>query len=395
MDLASFKHLLTPAGQEALAHTHLLEPREVDFLRHYQHLEKIFPRELAQAALETAILRLEASSKYPQSDKMYFTREALEQASSFMVSAYRAARYHSFEHLLDLGCSIGGDTINLADYAPTIGIDIDPLRLAMAQANAQALGYADQVRFIQADLICSLPVSGSNQMAAFFDPARRAAGKRVFSVGDYTPSLGAVKDWLPDVPALGVKISPGVKKVEIASYDAEIEFISLKGELKEAVLWFGPLKTAHFRATVLPGPHTLVADDSRSSLPLGEPSAYLYEPDPAVLRAGLVAALGKQIGASQIDPDIAYLCAHKRVLTPFARVWQVEDWFPFGVKRLRAYLRERGVGKIVVKKRGSPLQPEELIRMLRLSGDEQRVVFLTHLVGRPIVIVCFPPESTK
>jgi hypothetical protein len=232
-------------------------------------------------------------------------------------------------------------------------------------------------------------------MAAFFDPARRAAGKRVFSVGDYTPSLGAVKDWLPDVPALAVKISPGVKKVEIASYDAEIEFISLKGELKEAVLWFGPLKTAQFRATVLPGPHTLVADDSRSSLPLGEPGAYLYEPDPAVLRAGLVAALGKQIGASQIDPDIAYLCAHKRILTPFARVWQVEDWFPFGVKRLRAYLRERGVGKIVVKKRGSPLQPVELIRMLRLSGDEQRVVFLTHLVGRPIVIVCFPPESTK
>ena len=30
------------------------------------------------------------------------------------------------------------------------------------------------------------------------------------------------KDWLTDIPALGVKISHGVKKDEIASYDAEI-----------------------------------------------------------------------------------------------------------------------------------------------------------------------------
>jgi hypothetical protein len=172
-----------------------------------------------------------------------------------------------------------------------------------------------------------------------------------------------------------------------------LSLFHLKGKLKEAVLWFGPLKTAQFRATVLPSSHSLVADDSRSPLPLGEPGAYLYEPDPAVLRAGLVSVLGSQIGAYQVDPDIAYLSAENQVVTPFARVWQVEDWFPFGVKRLRTYLRERGVGKIVVKKRGSPLQPEELIRMLRLSGDEQRVVFLTHLVGRPIVIVCFPPES--
>ncbi len=83
------------------------------------------------------------------------------------------------------------------------------------------------------------------------------------------------------------------------------------------------------------------------------------------------------------------------MVNPFASSWKVEDWFPFGVKRLRAYLRERSVGKIVVKKRGSPLQPEELIQMLRLRGDEKRVVFLTHLVGRPIVIVCFPPESAN
>jgi SAM-dependent methyltransferase len=393
MDLASFRLLLTADGQAALEFARQLEPREVDYLRHFQRLEKRFPRALAQAALETAILRIEARSKYPHSDLMYFTREALEQASPHHVSAYRSERFHPCERLVDLGCSIGSDTFNLARVAPTTGIDIDPLRLAMAQANALALDYAGQVQFVRADLKANLPVKGTERLGLFFDPARRIGDRRAFSIWDYTPPLKIVKDWLPITRALGVKISPGVKVAEIASYDAELEFISLKGKLKEAVLWFGPLNTAKRRATILPGPHTLVGEDSQEPLPLGEPLEYLYEPDPAIIRAGLVADLGGQLGASQIDPDIAYLSAEQIAHSPFARVWKVENWFPFGLKRLREYLRERKVGQITVKKRGSPLQPEELIRMLRLSGDEQRVVFLTHLIGAPIMIVCFSNHS--
>jgi hypothetical protein len=118
-----------------------------------------------------------------------------------------------------------------------------------------------------------------------------------------------------------------------------------------------------------------------------EPLAYLYEPDPAVLRAGLVIDLAAQLGAFQLDPDIAYLTAEEQQPTPFARAWEIEAWFPFGLKRLRSYLRERQVGRVTVKKRGSPLQPEALINDLRLSGDQERVVFLTHLRGAPIVLI--------
>ena len=128
---------------------------------------------------------------------------------------------------------------------------------------------------------------------------------------------------------------------------------------------------------------------------ISEPQAYLYEPDPSILRAGMVTNLGEQLDAFQLDVDIAYLTSGKLTPTPFARAWAVEDWFPFGLKRLRAYLRQRRVGQVVVKKRGSPLQPEALIHDLRLAGDQERVVFLTHLRGRPIVIICFPTLDPK
>jgi hypothetical protein len=392
MDLASFRDLLTPAGQEALCAAEAREPREEDFLAHFQALSREFPPSLARAVLETAILRHEAAVKFPQAERMYFTREALEQASSSEISNYRSERYRSFALLADLGCSIGGDTFPLSEVAPTIGIDLEPLRLVIASANARALGLEARTRFTQADLNLSLPLACSQGIALFFDPARRAGGRRVFSVREYLPPLSVLHRWVETFPATGVKISPGVRLEELSSYEAEIEFISLKGDLKEAVLWFGPLKTAGRRATVLPGPHTLAAPDVETlpRLSLSEPDAYLYEPDPAVLRAGLVALLGEQLGAAQLDPDIAYLTAGTRQEMPFGRVWAVEDWFPFGLKRLRAYLRERQVGRVVVKKRGSPLQPEALIRDLKLKGPEERVVFLTHLRGKPIVLIAKP-----
>ncbi len=243
----------------------------------------------------------------------------------------------------------------------------------------------------------------------FFDPARRKGAKRSFSVHDYQPALSIIQGWLPACPNLGVKISPGVQLEEIQNYPAEIEFISLNGDLKEAVLWFGELKTTTRRATVLPGPFTLALPDGfedtlptlggsgisqRQVLPLSDPQAYLIEPNPAILRAGLVQPLGVELGAAQLDAQIAYLTSEQPVSSPFVRSWKIDGWIPFSVKRLRAMLRERMVGQVTVKKRGSPLQPEELIHMLRLKHSKEnraeRVLVLTHLRGDPIVILCFP-----
>ncbi len=423
MNLAAFRTLLTPAGQATLAAAEALHPREANFLAHFQTLSKQHPPDLARAALETAIFRQAAVSKFPDAARMYFTRESLEQATPAEVSAYRAARYRDFPHIADLACSIGGDTLALASLPqnPTgrhiTGLDLDPLRLHLAQANAQALGLSAHTSFIQANLTAPLPfpkinhsqftIHNSQLTALFFDPARRTTHprgdyRRAFSVHDYTPPLDIIRTWLPPAPsfgagrfpALGVKISPGVNLDELAEYDCEIEFISLHGELKEACLWFGPLKTATRRATLLPGPHTLVSDsrDAPPSSIILPPSSFLYEPDPAILRAGLVIPLAAQLNAAQLDPTIAYLTSDTRVPTPFARAWPIEDWMPFNLKKLRAYLRERHVGQVTVKKRGSPLEPESLIRDLRLKGDEEKVLVLTKFKGDPVVLVCTPPQ---
>jgi SAM-dependent methyltransferase len=361
-------------------------PRERDFLADFEMLAKRFPREVARAALTIAILRGEAKNKFPQAEKMYFTREALEQATPYPVARHRARRYRGFTRIFDLACSIGGDTVVLAGAAPVVGVDRDPLRLAMAYQNAKALRVPAE--FTQADL-ANLPFAVSqfdDNTAMFFDPSRRMDHKRAFSVENYYPPLSIIIGWLESVSALGAKVSPGVILEELSSYDCEVEFISLNGDLKEAMLWFGPLKTVPIRATLLPGGHTLTME-TQPVLPLSKPRGYLYEPDAAVLRAGLVQAVGGMLDAAMLDPEIAYLTADEFIPTPFARAWPVLDWMPFHLKKLRAYLRDSNVGAVTIKKRGSPLVIEELANQLRLKGDDGRTLFLTHMQGQHIVVV--------
>jgi hypothetical protein len=103
-----------------------------------------------------------------------------------------------------------------------------------------------------------------------------------------------------------------------------------------------------------------------------------------------VTTLAAQLGAHQLDPDIAYLTSDRLTPTPFARAFVLEAAMPFSQKRLREKLRAMNVGNVTVKKRGSPLDPETFARSLKLKGDEERIVFLTHVNGKPWMLIGKP-----
>ncbi len=389
MQLSTLRFLLSPNGQALLAEAVALRSTESTLLVQLTQLRKRFPADQASAALEIARLRERATVKFSRADEMYFTGSGLEQASGETVAAFRAKRFAALgaRRIADLGCGIGGDSLALAARAEVMGVDHDTVRLAMAQANCHAYGRGGQFQPVQADLMTWLPVGVD---ALFFDPGRRGDdGRRIYSVSRYRPPLGTIQRWLPRAENVGVKISPGVDYVELPP-GAEVEFISEKGLVKEGVLWFGGLRTsADRRATLLPGGDTLT-DEIAEAIPVRQPSAYLLEPDGAVIRAHLVEQLASRLGAAKVDPEIAYLTTDAPVVTPFARQYRLGDWMPLNLKKLRAYLRARNVGRVVVKKRGSPLEPDELIRRLKLRGDEERILFLTKVDGRPAVLVGLP-----
>ena len=379
-------------GEPATRALHDLQPRDLRAtatLERITELRKTFTAAQAAVLLDQARLRQKASGKFPNAASTWLVDEALQQASSRAVSRYRAQRFAEYACVADLGCGIGADTLALAEVVPhVLAVELDPIRARLAELNTAAWGLSDRVYVFCADWTQLKWERGTSRVeAAFADPARRVAGRRVFRLNAMQPPIATILELKRHMAALAVKVAPGVQNDEIPA-QAEVEFISEQGNMKEAVLWFGDLRRGVARtATLLPeGVH--LQSGAEPSTPIRQPGNYIYEPDPAIIRATLVRTLAAHLDAAQLDARIAYLTGDARIDTPFARVWRVIRHGHFHLKTLNRWLREWGAGRVIIKKRGSPIDPDTFRRRLKTTpGGPEVTVFLTHVQEKPWMIL--------
>jgi predicted RNA methylase len=382
VDLETFQWLLTSAGQRLLDQaTHVYVDTDGDPVRAATAVRRLEPDpDRSAAALTQVQLRVKAFPKFGDDAlRMYFTPDALEQATRTRVAAHRAARLAAAQptSVIDLGCSIGGDLVAFARAGlTTAGVDLDPVRVAMATANLESLGLAGAVQVADAT---ALDLAGFG--AVFADPARRSGRGRTFRVDDWTPPWSFVQTLLER--AAVVKVAPGIPH-DLLPDGIEAEWVSEDGEVKEAALWSGPLASTSRRATVIGsgGLATLTEDDDPwqgEERPVRTLGGFLYEPDGAVIRAGLVTAVAAGVGGGLIDEHIAWVTSDESFHTPFARGYQVLEEVPFREKPLRAALRERSIGKLTIKTRGVEIVPEQLRKRLALQGDNTATLVLTRI----------------
>ncbi|MFC4786948.1 THUMP-like domain-containing protein [Nocardioides sp. MAHUQ-72] len=385
MELDDFRWLLTDEGQRLLAAAD--EVVDEDPLRAQTTLRRTAEPAHVAAALTQATLRRRAVAKFGDlAARMYFTPDGLEQATRLSVARHRAARVEasSAGTVVDLGCGIGGDLVAFASRGLVCaGVDLDPVRVAVAAANLAALGLDGAVQVADATQVDSTPFD-----VAFADPARRSGRGRTFDVDDWTPPWPFVEQLLRRDSC--VKVAPGIPH-ELLPEGVEAEWVSDHGEVKEAALWSGRLATTARRATVIGdgGLATLTDEDDPGAgvTPVGR---YLHEPDGAVIRAGLVTAVAALVQGGLVDEHIAYVTSDAATRTPFARGYEVLEELPYREKALRAALRERGVGTLTIKKRGVNVVPDELRRRLALHGDETATIVLTRVAGHGTALLVRP-----
>ncbi len=384
MDLESFRWLLTDDGQALLARAGALEGGE---LRAQAELRRSAEPEQVAAALTQVELRRRAVPKFGASAaRMYFTPDGLEQATRATVAEHRAARLATFEAktLIDLGCGIGGDLLaGSAAGLVCAGVDLDPVRVAVAEANLQALGLPGAVMVADATRVDITPFD-----VAYADPARRSATGRTFRADDWQPPWSFVEELLTRDAC--VKVSPGIPHALVPA-GVEAEWVSDGGEVKEAALWSGRLASTSRRATVIgEGGLATLTDDDDPGAEVRAVGEFLYEPDGAVVRAGLVTAVAHGVNGGLVDRHIAYVTSDESFRTPFARGYQVLEELPFREKQLRAALRERGVGRLTIKKRGVDVVPEQLRKRLDLSGEADATIVLTRVSGHGTALLVRP-----
>ena len=392
--LAQLRRLRSPEGADAVRLAARLQDDGVDLLPGLARLRAKVGAEDAGPAWELARLRARARPVFgTDADVLFLTADTLEQAGRPELAARRARRLLAggTTSVADLGCAAGTDTIALARAGATVvAVDRDPVARELTTATAAALGLADRVTVVDADVV-DLVANGElfGCAAATLDPARRAGGRRQLDPYRWSPPWSTVSALLDRVPASVVKVAPGLDHDRVPD-GVEAEWVSVGGSIVEALLWGRGVSTTWRRATLVRGRavHEVTADVDPGPAPVGPVRGWLHEPDPALIRSGLMSLVAG--GATLIDPTIAYLTSDAPADSPWLSSYRVTDVLPFNLKKLRALLRTRGIGRVVVKKRGSPIEPEALARQLRGPGTDSAVVVVTRAAGAPTVLVCDP-----
>ncbi|WP_165219556.1 THUMP-like domain-containing protein [Aquisphaera insulae] len=379
---AEYRVLTTQAGRELLEMVPGPQPTPAEIAR----LRKLAPADMVAAALRIAAARAKAIGKFPAADRLWLDAVGLEQATSQAVARHKARRFEG-QLAVDLCAGLGGDTIALAERGRVLAVDLSQDRCRRLAWNAIALERSDRI------LVCrsraeSFPIPAASWVHV--DPDRRAGTGRARAVADYVPSVDFLRRLVASTPAGAIKLGPASDfAAAFPERGVEIELISLDGECKEATVWYGAAATCRRRATRLPEGATWTDRDAdaRATVPVGPIGSHVFDPDPAILRSGLLDGFAAARGLRRIAADVDYLTSDRLVESPFLAAFEVRSVLPFDIKQLRRAIATEGLGPLEIKVRGLKVTPEDLRSRLRPPGPTPATVILSGGAGKALAIL--------
>ncbi len=372
-----------------------------------------FAADLVAAAMTQSRLRSRGVDKFGDfAAGMLFTPDGLEQSTRLAIAARHAHRYAAagVRDVYDLGCGLGSDAMAFAGLDLTVhAVDADDTTARIAAVNLRhwpsarvTHGLAEDVRLPQGE--------GRRHLGLWLDPARRVTGvadisgrtKRVFSLDAISPSWSQVLEFAGQVPATGAKLSPAFPHGSVPR-GAEAQWTSWHGEVLECAVWWGPLvATAGRTAAVCTETSTSVvteadAADGAQRRGLGSVTdigEWLYEPDRAVIRAGLTGALVAAVDGAELATGVGYVSSGVARELAWTRRFRVVEAMPLSTKRLARWLRDHGHDRVTIKKRGVTLDADLLRRQLKMTGrgkgGSEATLVLTRVGGGQVALVVTP-----
>ena len=378
MNREEFLQLLSKEGQSLLAQidysTKLDIVKTITTLRAQGH-----DPALIAIALSQAKLRKRAEAKFGEfAQRMFFTEDALEQASRLQVAALHANRFKqaNITQVADLGCGIGAESLAFASLDLKVSAyEIDEVTSAIAAYN---LAIFENVEVKNEDVT---KLDLTQQEALFFDPARRNSKARLFNPQDFAPNFNWVIEQAKQKPS-GIKLGPGHPHNQIPE-EAEAQWVSVEGDLVELSLWFNETKRPEVKRSALlitkDAKHELKTNEKEEPAPTGELGQYIHEPDNAVIRSHLINLLAEQTNTHTIDPNIAYLSSNEKQDSPWLKSYKVIKELPFDRKQLKAHIKQNEIGTLEIKKRGADITPEALRKELSPKGPNKATLIITRI----------------
>ena len=373
-------------------------------------LRRAFPdlsAEQCAAAMTQADLRRRAVERYGIEGRPFLTRDGLEQATRPVVARRRAAILVAAgcRRIADLTAGLGFDASAFAAAGLAVtAVERSPETAALLAANVPS------ARLVIGDVTDNATrAEATSELGpsdvVFIDPARRDASGRRTPDGARAQSERDPERWSPPwsfVASLAgqhrvcVKTAPGFPpdRLPVGWHG---EWTSVAGTATEACLWSWPAFKAPRRAVrIEPAAHgrdAWVAEFGGTGLsgqvdvtPVADS---IHEPDPSIIKAGLVDDLAADLRLTRLDPHSSWLTGGD-VSSPFVRSYSVDCVLPSETKALRRALRERGIGALTIKGRATGIDPDALRKRLALSGPNTATIVVTVSMGRRITLLATP-----
>jgi len=322
---------------------------------------------------------------------------ALEQCSSAATAQYKARFVHG--KVADLTGGLGVDSLAFSEAADAVWYNEMKSELyETAGRNFARFGTVNMflnnytVSTESGDWLEALGQFGPDVI--YLDPARRnAAGKKVFRVEDCSPDVvRLLPALLETAPEVMVKLSP---MADIAMVTAgfgghleELHIVGSAGECKELLcrLGRGIVREPRITATDLTDEFSFTpSEEAECPARLAtEPSDWLYEPGPVLMKTGAFKLISKRFNVSKLEAS-TQLYFSPTAGIPLGKCRKVKEIVPLCKESIRE-LRHR-YPEADVSARDIPISSDELRTRLGVSPSGECHIYGCRFRGEKVLIV--------
>ena len=305
-----------------------------------------------------------------------------EQCSSSATARYKAGLLKGCRTIADLTGGLGVDSWAFSQVAWKVyHNEIKDSLLKATEANFKALGVTNVIFSLQyaENRIQSLPEVD----AIYLDPARRDnVGKKVFLVEDCQPDvLKLLPELFKKAPKILVKLSPmadiTMLRERFGTRLKELHVISLKGEVKELLLMLTREDNPHTQivATNLQDSFTFLPEEERDAAAVYPLSLndlhYLFEPDPALTKAGAFKLVCSRFGLTKLALSTHLYLTEKPC--SFGKNYAILDVFDWGKNAFKQCAAKYPQAE--VSARNVPISSDELRSRLGVRPSADTHIF--------------------
>jgi hypothetical protein len=311
--------------------------------------------------------------------------DGLRFATPEIAAQYRAYRLKT-GILADISCGIGGQTVFFAKQCDHVyAIDCNEDKLECARKNAQEYGV-DNITFIKGDALSLHVIKQVENAEIIFSDPSRPATESMRQTGSLKPSIPDVLDAYRHVTDRMAFEAPPQLPPERIDIDCECEYLSIMGKLNRLTLYSGQLKVCDRSAVVIKRDRSyrLESCDEVWISETDEPKTFAFEPDPAIVKAGLlrelVSGLNQKADLVRIDDKRSLLTSETSLDTPFFKNrYVVLEKVPFDCRRINRSLRKHNIGRALIRFNVVPRQYWDVRNRIEKGLAGERTVHLYKL----------------